>query len=315
MNFRHTILTIIITALVTGLNAQSLNSVGKAYYKANDLMEEGDTLKAIEKYIECAEKSAAVGELGECIKIKAETRLLEFYLNESIDKLNRNKFEEALAALVMAETYADSIGDPDISSSILDKRLETYIRNGDYYYSRTKYKNAVEMYLTALEIKEESVDAYYGLVLSYIKLDESLKMEEAEKMIRKYSDDAALKQKTRSTIAAYYKKKCKQALADEKYNIVTSMASKNLSYGSKDPEVYYFFAKASNMKEEWAPAENAALKAIQIGGDDLPDYYFELGRAYEGQGKTEKACEAYLQVSTGLNALPAIKRIKELNCE
>jgi tetratricopeptide (TPR) repeat protein len=314
MKLRTIMLTFFTTIFFTGLHAQSLNSTGKDYYKGNDHVAAGDTLKAIASYQDCAEKSAELGELGACIKIKAETNICELYLDKGIRAFNKGKFDASLEMLEKAETYAILINDPGISSKIANYKAANFHAKGNEFYQRNKYKKAVEMYDAALEINPEFANAYYGLVLSYVKLDEGLKMEEAEKNVQDYSSDDKLKNKARNTAALFYKNKCKEALDDEQYNIVTMMAQKSINYISNDPEVFYYSAIASNMREDWVTAEKSALRAIRLSGQENPDYYYELGLALEGSDKTEEACEAYSKVSVGPNKTKAEYRYYTLGC-
>lgn len=315
MKLKTIIITLFITTFFAGLQAQSLKSAGKTYYKANDLLAEGDTLKAIESYQECADISAELGELGECIKLKSETKLSNLYLEEAIKEFYRKNYDGSLQILDKVEAYASFINDPQISSDLLKYKARNYLGKGDQLYQRRKYESAVEMYREALGIDPEFARAYYGLVLSYAKLEDNDLMEEAEKSVRQYSSDKELKDNARNAVASYYKSICAEALNDKKYNIVTMMASKSLVYNSKDPEVYYYLAKSSNEKEEWVSAEKAASRAISLKGDDLMSYYFELGRAYDGMGNQEKACEAYSKVTGGRYQSSAQNRTIELNCQ
>lgn len=315
MNLKAFITTLFIVTLFPALQAQSLKSAGKTYYEANDLLEKGDTLKAIENYKDCADMSAELGELGECIKLKAETKICRLYLDEAAREFNKNNYDKSLQILEKAEVYASSLNDQDIASDVMKYKTQNYLGKGDQQYQRRKYKSAVEMYRAALEIDPEFARAYFGLVLSYAKLDETDKMEEAEKKVSQYSNERDLKEQARSAVASYYKKACKEALDDEKYNIVTMMATRSLVYENNDPEVYYYFARASNMKEDWTTAEKAASRAIALGGDGLMDYYYELGRAYDGSGNTIKACEAYSKITKGQYQLRARNRLLDLNCQ
>ncbi|MEE4257334.1 MAG: tetratricopeptide repeat protein [Bacteroidales bacterium] len=315
MKLKAIIITLFIATFFTGLQAQSLKSAGKTYYKANDLLAEGDTLKAIESYQECADMSAELGELGECIKLKAETKLSNLYLNEAIKEYYKKNYDGSLQILEKVEDYASFIDDPKISSDLSKYKAQNYLGKGDQLYQRRKYESAVEMYRAALEVDTEFARAYYGLVLTYAKLEDSEMMEEAEKNVRQYSSDEDLKDKARNAVASYYKELCAEAMTDKKYNIVTMMASKSLVYNSKDPEVYYYLARSSNEKEDWVSAEKAASRAISLKGDDMMSYYFELGRAYDGIGNQEKACEAYSKITEGKYQVNAKNRTIELNCQ
>jgi len=308
------ILTLSLLTISSGLFAQSLKSAGKAYDKANKLLIKGDTIKAIDSFQKCADISKELGELGESRKLKADSSIYNLYIIEGVQELNKTKFDKAIEAFNKARDYAEMINNPLMTSEVLNYTAAAYTGKADKLYKSTKYKKAKETYLKAVEVSPNYSNANYGLVLSYIKSDEGAKMEEAVKKVQQYSEDKELKNNAKIAAAGYYKKKCKKAFSDNKFNIVTMMAAKCLNYDKKDPEVYYYYAKASNIKHNWAIAEKNALSAIRLSDEEVPDYYFELGRAYEGTGKTEKACEAYSKVTSGPDQPKVAFRLSLLNC-
>lgn len=308
------ILTLALFSMSSALLAQSLNSAGKAFDKGNELVAEGNVSEAIESYQKCAYMSAELGELGECIKVKSELKICKLYMDAGIEKFNEKNYDVALEKFDSASEYAKLIQDDAIISKLTNYKAASYTGKANLLFKSTKYKKAVEMYLQALEYNHEYSNAYYGLVLSYSKLDEGVKLEEAEEMVQQYSSDDKLKNKARIAAGKFYLNKTHKAIQKEEYNIASMMAIKSMKYSNQDPLTHYYRALASNEREDWPTAEKSALKAISLGGEDVSDYYFELGRAYEGSGKIEKACEAYSKVTSGQNKTKGGYRLFELDC-
>lgn len=297
------------------LLAQSLNSIGKSYDKASELLVEGDTAGAIELFQKCADMSEGQGEIGACIKLTSEKKIYDLYVIEGQQAYGLKKFDAALTAYEKAGVYAEAINDPQLISQLNAHSLATYIGKAEELYNTTKYKKASEMYLEIIEMNPEYAEAYYGLLLTYSKLDEGVKMEEAEKKVQQYSTDESMKEKARVATASYYAKKSREAFLKDELNIASMMASKSLIYDNSNPEVYYDLARINNKREEWASAEKSASRAVRLSKGTMPEYYYELGVALEGAGNLEKACEAYLKVSGGEKQGQARIRASELNCE
>ena len=94
------VLSIVLMTFATGLLAQNLNSAGKAYNKGIELAGEGKTMEAIESYNKCAEICAELGEVGEGLKIKAETQVTNLYMNMGVEQLKAKKYDSAVVLLV-----------------------------------------------------------------------------------------------------------------------------------------------------------------------------------------------------------------------
>ncbi len=140
-------------------------------------------------------------------------------------------------------------------------------------------------------------------------------LEESVKKVEEYSSDEQLKAKAKLAAGKYFLKVCGDAIQEENYSIATMMADRSIQYNKEDPTAFYYLALASNAQANWVNAQKAAMKAISFEQEDQSNYYFELGRAYEGQGDTEKACEAYSNVTEGPNTEAAkYQRNQVLHC-
>src|SRR5210317_1117052 len=105
------VLSIVMMTIATGLMAQNLNSAGKAYNKGIELAGEGKTMEAIESYNKCADICAELGDVGEGLKVKAETQITSLYMNLGIEKLKAKNYDSAIIILDETKVYADKVGD------------------------------------------------------------------------------------------------------------------------------------------------------------------------------------------------------------
>jgi len=309
------ILTVFFVTITMGLTAQNLNSAGKAYNKGIEFSKEGNTSGAIESYQKCADICSELGEVGEGLKIKAETQICNIYMKMGVEKFKAKNYDSAIILFTESDKYAKLIDDPSTTAKLNSYFAASYTGSGNSLYKGKKYKAAVENYNKAIEYNPEYPKAWYGLVLGYSKLDESGMLEESVKKVQEYSPDEQLKTKAKLAAGKYFLKVCGEALQEENYSIATMMADRSIQYNNEDPTVFYYLALASNGQANWANAQKAAMKAISFEQEDQSNYYFELGRAYEGQGDTEKACEAYSGVTEGPNTEAAkFQRNQVLHC-
>jgi len=309
------ILTVFFVTITMGLTAQNLNSAGKAYNKGIEFSKEGNTSGAIESYQKCADICSELGEVGEGLKIKAETQICNIYMKMGVEKFKAKNYDSAIILFTESDKYAKLIDDPSTTAKLNSYFAASYTGSGNSLYKGKKYKAAVENYNKAIEYNPEYPKAWYGLVLGYSKLDESGMLEESVKKVQEYSPDEQLKTKAKLAAGKYFLKVCGEALQEENYSIATMMADRSIQYNNEDPTTFYYLALASNGQANWGNAQKAAMKAISFEQEDQSNYYFELGRAYEGQGDTEKACEAYSGVTEGPNTEAAkFQRNQVLHC-
>ncbi|RLD82805.1 MAG: hypothetical protein DRJ15_00425 [Bacteroidetes bacterium] len=296
------ILTVAFMTISTGLVAQNLNAAGKSYNKGIELAGGGDVMGAIESYKKCAEISGELGDVGEGLKVKAESQICNLYMKMGIEKFKVKKYDSAIILFTESDTYAKMINDPAIDGKLKSYFAASYTGKGNALFKKTKFQQAVDNYNQALTYNPEYANAHYGLVLGASKLDDVGLLEVSVKNVQDYSSDEKLKTKANIAAGKFFLRICGEAIKKEEYNIATMNAEKSIQYYKEDPNAFFYYAMACNGKEDWLNAQKAALKAISFEGEKSKgNYYFELARAYEGAGDKEKACEAYGNVKKGPN--------------
>jgi tetratricopeptide (TPR) repeat protein len=309
------ILTVLFMTITTGLMAQNLNTAGKAFNKGLELNKEGNLLEANESFAKCASICAELGEVGEGLKLNAETQICNNFMKMGVASFKEKKYDSALILFTESEKYATIIDDPTTNSKLGTYFAATYTGQGNALYKKTKFAKAVESYNKALEYNDKYPNAYYGLILGYKKLDDSGMLEESLTKLKECTSDEKLLTKGNLAAAGYFLKQSGKAIQEENYKVASMMAHRSISYNQQEPTAFYYLALASNATENWGNAQKSALKAISFEEEDQANYYFELGRAYEGLGDTEKACEAYASVSDGPNKQAATyQRVTVLKC-
>jgi len=295
------ILALFFMTVTTGLMAQNLNAAGKSYNKGIELSQAGDVTGAIESYEKCAEICAELGEVGEGLKLNAEKQICNLYMNMGVEKFKVKNYDSAIILFTESDKYAKLIDDASTTTKLNNYFAASYTGQGNALYKKTKFSKSTESYKKALEFNPEYPNAHYGMLLAYSKLDDSGMVEESIAKIQEYSSDEKLKTKANIAGGKFFLKICAEAIQEEEFNIASMSANKSIQYYKEDPRAFYYLSMAYIGKQDWVNAQKAALKAISFEDKNIANYYFELGRAYEGAGENEKACEAYANVTDGPN--------------
>ncbi len=310
------IFTILLLTMASGLMAQNLNSAGKAYNNALELTQEGKIHKAIESYAKCANICAELGEVGEGLKLQAETKICNLNLNMGIEKIMAKSYDSAIVLLTEAAKYAEIINDASIAQNINTYFADAYTGKGDGFYERNKYKAATENYNQAIMYDSSYDKAYYGLTLVAIRTEDEGLLEKSINKVVEFGTDANLINKAKLAASNYYFSLTENAIQKENYKIASAMASKTIAYNNANAAGYYYLALSYNEQENWANAQRAAQAGSIIAQEDKSNIFFELGRAYEGLEEKEKACDAYGNVISGRYKQLAIYQSKQvLKCE
>jgi tetratricopeptide (TPR) repeat protein len=126
-------------------------------------------------------------------------------------------------------------------------------------------------------------------------------METAIQKVITIGGDEKTVERAKNVAANYYLNLSAEAIKKESYREGSMMAKKSIEYNYLEPAAYYYQALSNNYMENWDEAIKAAQTGMKPDQDDKSNLYFELGRAYQGKGDQEKACEAYSKVSGGPN--------------
>lgn len=310
-----TIITAFLFVLTLGLSAQDLNKAGKAYNEGISLAKENKTMEAIDSYQKCADICAELGEVGEGLKTKAETQIASLYLKLGIDAYKSKDYDTAVSYFKSSGEYAKLINNEKSAAKANSYIAATYTAKGNNFVKENKYEPAIESFSKALEYKPKYHKAYYGMAISYNKLENTEKMEEAVKKVIEFGGDDEDVEKAKTMAANYFLNLSGVCIQKESYNEANMMAKKCIEYNYMEGTAYYYQALASNNLGNYDEAIKAAETGMKAEQNDKSNLYFELGRAYEGKGDVENACDAYKNVSSGPNVDAAnYQRTQVLNC-
>lgn len=309
------ILTVSFLVFAMGLSAQDLNDAGKAYNKGIELSKENKTMEAIEKYQKCADIAAELGDVGEGLKTKAETQILSLYMKLGIDAYKAKEYDTAISLFKLSADYSSAIGNTESTAKADNYIATSYVAKGNGLYKEKKYDDAIESFTTALDYNPDFFKAYYGQAICYNKAGKTEEFEAAVNKVVELGGEDKTVEKAKRLAGTYFLNLSGEAIKKESYREAAMMAKKSIEYNYLEPTAYYYQALSCNNFESWDEAIKAAELGMKAEKGDQSNLYFELGRAYEGQGNVEKACEAYGSVTGGPNVDAAnYQRTTVLSC-
>lgn len=310
-----TVLTALLIMLAMGISAQDLNDAGKAYNKAIELSKENKTYEAIEKYQKCADISAELGDVGEGLKVKAETQITSLYMKLGVDAYKAKTYDTAISLFKLSVKNADASGNEESSKKAKSYIATSLSAKGNNLYREKKYEEALNIFTEAIEYNPEYFKAYYGKAICYNKIGNTEGLEEAVSKVIELGGEDKTVEKSKNLAATYFLNLSGKAIQAESYREAAMFAKKCTEYNYLEPTAYYYQALSLNNFASYGDAIKAVEGGLKAEKGDQSNLYFELGRAYEGTGNTAKACEAYGKVTDGPNVGAAeYQRTTVLSC-
>ena len=312
-------LTIVLTAFflmfTMGLSAQDLNDAGKAYNKGIGFTKENKTMEAIEAYQKSASIAGELGDVGEGLKLKAETQVSSLYMKLGIDAYKAKQYDTAVSLFLLSAEYANSIGKTESASKANNYIATSFTARGNGLYKEKNYEDALSSFMKALEYNPKFLKAYYGMAICYNKTENTEGLEKAVNIVIELGGEDKNVEKAKNLAANHFLNLSGKAIQKESFREASMMAKKCLEYNYLETTAYYYQALSNNNLENWDEAISAAELGVKAEKEDKSNLYFELGRAYEGKGDATKACDAYKGVTSGPNVDAAnYQRATVLSC-
>lgn len=310
-------LTIIFMVVLTAGFSQDLNQAGESFNQGLTAQQAEDYTGAIAAYKKALEISNALGDEGAELAMKSEKQLALSYFGYGKSLFTAKNLESALEQFSLAAEYAKKIAD--------DKTLDaahTYMAGINYGLGNNllkgeNYAGAIEKYQAALQIKPDYYKAYYGMGLVYKKQDNlPLMKENLDKVISMAGNDQKAIDNSKEAIATTYRNEGAKSLQANDYQVAFDYLKISLEYDAADPKSYYYLAVSSNGLKLWDDALAAANKALELETGEKSDIHFEVAKAHEGKGETDLACQAYKNVTGGVNVKAAAYQMEQvLKCK
>lgn len=288
-------------------DAINLFNQGVEQMKANDP-------KAVVTFEQCVTICEQIGDSAADIKAKAVSVIPGLYYKSAFNTLTvEKKIPEAIVAIKKTTAVAEKYNDAAVKDNAEKLLVQAYTNMASGYIAAKENAKAIEAYDSVLMINPNHLPSMYNKALMYRGLDNSAKfMETIDVYIAKLKetgDTAKIGQASKVARDYFRIAGGKSNQANKLAEAITSLNTA-LKYGA-DNNIYYQLASVYNKQKKFTLAAENAQKGLDLEPQTTPEarakYYYELGTAQAGLGKTGDACASLKNAMYGpfLNAAKA----------
>jgi tetratricopeptide (TPR) repeat protein len=291
-----------IIALVSGISlgmfAQDKNEAINLFNQGVEQMKANDP-KALETFEKCVAICEQIGDSANDVKSKAISVIPNLYYKKAYNLLMTDKkVSESLQASKVALQIAEKYQDPNVKEDIERLMISAYSTMAQGYVSSKENAKAIETFDSILMINPDHTASLFNKALMYRGLDNSAKFTESIDLYIskvKQAGDSASVEKANKVARDYFRVAGGKANQANKLSEALTSLNTALKYGS-DNNVHYQLASVYNKQKKFELAAENAMKGLNLDDAAAPEakakYYYELGTAQAGLGKTNEACES-----------------------
>jgi tetratricopeptide (TPR) repeat protein len=312
---------LIISAMIfTKLSGQELNDVIKVYNEGAKASQT-DPQAAISAFENVIALSGKVGESANDLKQKATQVLPGLYVKVAVNALNAKKpAGEVVSAAKAAVQAAGKYGSTTAGENAKKVLTQAYYNMGTEFFSKKDFSNALLAFDSVLSVTPGYPAAVYNKALIYRSQNNSAAFEETldqfiDKM--KTANDTVKAQQASKLALEYFRAEGSQANQANKLDEALALLNKAAKYGV-DKDVDYFFSDVYNKQKNFEKGEEYAQKGLSLetgAPEAKAKFYFQLGLAQSGKGKTAEACASFKNSMYGPFLEPSKAERKNLKCQ
>jgi tetratricopeptide (TPR) repeat protein len=302
----------VLAGISSGLLAQEKNDAINVFNQGVEQMKANDP-KAIETFEKCIVICDQIGDSAVSIKAKAASVLPDLYFKKAYNLLMVDKkIAESLAASKATIKIAEKYADPNVKESAEKLMVQAYSNMASGYVAAKENEKAIQVFDSVLMINPDHTPSIYNKALIYKGLDNAPKFTESIDLYTsklKTSGDTSRVAQANKVARDYFRISAGKANQANKLTDALSLLNAASKYGI-DNNVYYQYASIYNKQKKFTQAAENAEKGLNLETGTTPEakakYYYELGTAQAGLGKTSEACETLNNAMYG-QFLPAAK--------
>lgn len=317
---RKTAVILSIAALsAMNLYSQERADIIKAY---NDGVKQIQTNldSAIISFNNVIQMSDKVGTTADDMKQKAIQVLPGLYLKSATAKFSAKKpATEVVSAAKQAMASAEKYNNAQVKESAKNVLIQAYNRMGTEYFSKKDYDKALASFDSVLAVNPEYLPVMYNKALIYRTQNNPDALEQTiDTYLSKLPAADQDKKKQASQMALeYFRAAGSKANQSDKLDDALNLLNKAAKYGD-DKDLNYYFADVYNKQKKFDKGAEYAQKGLDMEtgtADAKAKFYFQLGLAQEGQGKTADACASFKNAMYGPFAEPSKAKRTNLKCQ
>jgi len=286
----------LVAAISMNVSAQEKNDAINLFNQGVEQMKVNDP-NALETFEKCVAMCEQIGDSAADIKAKAATVIPDLYYKKAYNLLvTDKKVNESIQASKTTLKIAEKYDDPNVIESSQKLLVQAYTSMASGYVTAKENEKAILVFDSMLAINPDHTPSLYNKALMYRGLDNTAKFTETiDLYISKVmaTGDTSNIAKANKVARDYFR--IAGGKANQANKLTEALASLNtaLKYGI-DNNVYYQLASVYNKQKKFDLAAENAQKGLSLEPLTTPEakakYYYELGTAQAGQGKTSEAC-------------------------
>jgi len=259
-----------------------------------------------------------LNDAGITLKTKSLAQISKIHFDEGIELYKGKKADEAIASFTKSFEYAEKNEDKKQMAKSHKYINYVYTYKGNVLNAGKDYEGALKIFDEANKYYKKNAKTYYGMQIAYAKLDNEEKMREsASEVVRIDKDGGKTALKAKEVAAKFYIGKVPAEVTAKKYQQAIDLINKSFTFDLNNSTAYYYMALCYNELNNYGGAIKGAQAGLAIDVDDKTSLYYELARAFEGQGDNTQACENFAQAVGGSNAdisTQAQEKLTQLGC-
>ncbi|NBC84281.1 MAG: tetratricopeptide repeat protein [Bacteroidetes bacterium] len=299
------LLSVLTWVLLITVTAQAQLDEAKNAFKAGaEAVNNGNLEEAIDSFYEALDLLDQYGEEDEVsiqIRDDIESRLPQLNLQLGTNYAKENEDDKAIETLentiVLANDYND-IATLERAKNILS---QLYYREAVGYYKKSQFEPALTKLNKAIDTDATFLKALYLEAVIYKKQENDAALEKTAKAAMNTKGDDETVEKIKSLAHSYFLKKGNSAKSATNYDEAIKFINKSITYDESNNLAYLLLLQCYSSQKNWDEVIETANTALKFEDDDekKAGIYFELGKAYAGQGDTQAACDAYNNAAVG----------------
>ncbi len=299
VNLRRVLaILVLFSGFTLGLLGQEKNDAIALFNQGVEQMKANDP-KALDSFEKCVAMCEQIGDSANDVKSKAISVIPDLHYKKAYNLLMTDKkVNESLLASKTALKVAEKYQDPNIAENIERLMIQAYTTMAQGYVANKENDKAIAAFDSILAINPNHASSLYNKALMYRGLNDDEKFTEAiDSYISKMKEagDEASVEKANKVARDYFRVAGGKANQANKLTEALDNLNKALKYGS-DNNLHYQLASVYNKQKKFQLAAENAQKGLELDANATQEgkakYYYELGTALAGLGKTNEACES-----------------------
>jgi len=296
------------------LFAQTLQEASDAYGKAKELINT-DLPGAITGLVNVAGMCDKIGAEADDLKKIVTSAIPDLQYSLANGFLKEKKYDEAIAAFEKTTEFATQYNDTEKIGKVQAQLPKIYYAKGLEQFKAENVDGALASLEKATTLDPEYTKAFYTKGLIYKKKDDAINMQAAlDKSIELAGKDGdtVTSGKAKDAMAGSMLTTANKALTAKKYADAIKFANNSLNYSTTKSNTYLILTLSYNSTSKFDLAIESAKKGLELESkpEKQVDFYFQLGKAYEGKKDNANACANFKKVTMGPNKPAAEYEIK-----